>query len=186
MAGTPTPPQARIAAALRAERGRSGWSLSELAKRADIAKSTLSQLEAGMGNPSVETLWALAIALDVPFARLVDPPQPAVRVMRAAEQLTLPSSHANYLVALLATGHPHAVRDLYLVRAEPGKAKQSAAHQPGTVEHYVVCTGGALIGPVDDPVELWAGDYIRYAGDVPHLFRALSEGTTAVHIGEHP
>ena len=34
-------------------------SLTELARRAGLAKSTLSQLEAGTGNPSIETLWSL-------------------------------------------------------------------------------------------------------------------------------
>jgi transcriptional regulator with XRE-family HTH domain len=54
--------------------GEAGLSLTELARRAGIAKSTLSQLESGAGNPSVETLWALAVALGVPFSRLVDLP----------------------------------------------------------------------------------------------------------------
>lgn len=45
--GTPSRlPLDWIAAALRRERTRTGLSLSELAKRAGIAKSTLSQLEA--------------------------------------------------------------------------------------------------------------------------------------------
>jgi transcriptional regulator with XRE-family HTH domain len=74
-----------IAASLRRERERVGLSLSELAKRAGIAKSTLSQLESANGNPSVETLWALGVALDVPFSRLVDPPVPRVQVIRAGE-----------------------------------------------------------------------------------------------------
>ena len=51
-------------------------SLSELARRADVAKSTLSQLESGRGNPGVETVWALATALGVPFSALIDPPEP--------------------------------------------------------------------------------------------------------------
>src|SRR5690606_40680753 len=58
-----------IAAALRAERRRAGLSLGEVARKAGIAKSTLSQLESGAGNPSVETLWALSTALDMPLDR---------------------------------------------------------------------------------------------------------------------
>ena len=45
-----------IAASLRRERRRTGLSLTEVARRAGIAKSTLSQLESGTGNPSLETL----------------------------------------------------------------------------------------------------------------------------------
>jgi DNA-binding XRE family transcriptional regulator len=72
-----------IAASLRRERHRSGLSLTEVARRAGIAKSTLSQLESGTGNPSLETLWAICVALDAPFSRLLDPPQPQVLLIRA-------------------------------------------------------------------------------------------------------
>ncbi|SUE06877.1 Helix-turn-helix [Pantoea agglomerans] len=44
-----------IASALVRERQRAGLSLAEVARRAGIAKSTLSQLEAGNGNPGIET-----------------------------------------------------------------------------------------------------------------------------------
>src|SRR6187402_2099842 len=81
----PAPPLATIAAALRRERERSGISLTELARRAGLAKSTLSQLEAGAGNPSIETLWSLGVALGVPFSRLVEPPPTQVRVIRAGQ-----------------------------------------------------------------------------------------------------
>ncbi|MGL1180837.1 helix-turn-helix domain-containing protein, partial [Vibrio parahaemolyticus] len=50
----------RIATTLRRERERRDLSVSELARRAGVAKATVSQLENGGGNPSVETLWALA------------------------------------------------------------------------------------------------------------------------------
>ena len=74
-----------IASSLRRERGRAGLSLTEVARRAGIAKSTLSQLESGTGNPSVETLWALSVALEIQFADLLEPQRPKVQVIRANE-----------------------------------------------------------------------------------------------------
>ncbi|MDK6768860.1 helix-turn-helix transcriptional regulator, partial [Klebsiella aerogenes] len=59
-----TQPISVIAKSLTRERSRTGLSLAEVARRAGIAKSTLSQLESGNGNPSLETLWALCVALD--------------------------------------------------------------------------------------------------------------------------
>ncbi|EEH4618493.1 helix-turn-helix transcriptional regulator, partial [Salmonella enterica subsp. enterica serovar 4,[5],12:i:-] len=46
-----TQPISVIARSLVRERQRTGLSLAEIARRAGIAKSTLSQLEAGNGNP---------------------------------------------------------------------------------------------------------------------------------------
>ena len=36
-----------------------------------------------------------------------------------------------------------------------------------------------------EAAELSPGDYIRYPGDVPHVFEALEPGTRAVLVSEH-
>jgi transcriptional regulator with XRE-family HTH domain len=174
-----------IAAALRRERARAGLSLTELARRAGIAKSTLSQLEAGAGNPSVETLWALAVALGVPFSRLVDPPSRRVEVIRAGEGLIVHSEQSAYTATMLSSGPPGARRDIYRLSSEPGTPRLAQPHMAGTVEHLVLSAGRVLAGPVDAPVELAPGDYVRYPGDVPHVFRALAPGTFGVMVSEH-
>jgi transcriptional regulator with XRE-family HTH domain len=175
----------QIALSIRRERDRAGLSLTELAKRAGVAKSTLSQLESGAGNPSVETLWALCVALGVPFSRLVDPPRPNVRVIRAGEGPATHSDQATYSATLLASCPPNARRDIYRIGAQPGRPKASEPHMNGTVEHFLISTGRALVGPVAEPVELGPGDYITYPGDLPHLFQALEPDTTAVIVMEH-
>src|SRR5512146_2175474 len=106
-----------IARALRRERTRVGLSLTELARRAGIAKSTLSQLEAGAGNPSVETLWALSVVLDVPFSRLVETPSVPVVVIRAGDGPRVQAERSAYVATLLSSCPPNARRDLYLITA---------------------------------------------------------------------
>ena len=181
-AGTPI---AVIAASLRRERARVGLSLSELAKRAGIAKSSLSQLEAATGNPSVETIWALSVALGVPFSRLVEAPRQVVRVIRAGEGPVMHAERATYTATLLASSPPHARRDVYRIEAEPGQPRVSEPHGAGVTEHVVLSSGRALVGPVEDPVELHPGDYLSYPGDEPHVFKALVKHTTAVLVSEH-
>lgn len=178
-------PLAVIAASLEAERHRAGLSLAELARRAGIAKSTLSLLESGSGNPSVETLWALSVALGVPFSRLVDPPRPKVQVIRAGEGPAIASERSDYTATLLASCPPNARRDLYLLSAQPGPARESEPHMPGVVEHVVIGAGRALVGVAAEPVELGPGDYVAYPGDVAHVFQALEPDTHAVLVSEH-
>jgi transcriptional regulator with XRE-family HTH domain len=173
-----------IAASLRRYRARAGLSLTEVAKRAGVAKSTLSQLESGSGNPSVETLWALAVALDTPFATLLDPPRPKVQVIRAGEGPVLYSDQAEYSATLVASCPPNARRDIFRIVASPGPGRKSEPHMPGVVEHVVLSSGRALVGPADDPIELTPGDYLAYPGDLPHVFQALEE-STAVLVSEH-
>ena len=82
-----------VAANLRRLRGEQGRSLSELARASGIAKATLSALEAGRGNPTIETLSSLATALGVPFGDLLasGAPEP-VHVVRAAEGTSVPGT----------------------------------------------------------------------------------------------
>ncbi len=175
-----------IATSLRRERGRTGLSLTEVARRAGIAKSTLSQLESGTGNPSLETLWAICVALDVPFSRLLEPPRPHTRVIRAGQGPTVAAAQASYQATLLAACPPGARRDVYRIAAGPGQARASDPHGPGVIEHVVIVTGRALVGVTGEAAELGPGDYICYPGDEPHIFEALAPRTQAVLVSEHP
>ncbi len=176
---------ALVAASIRRERERAGLTLTELARRANIAKSTLSQLESGTGNPSVETLWALGVALDVPFSRLVETPRQRVRVIRAGEgpgDVRRAVALRRDPAGLVPTERPP--RPL----PDPGGSGRAAPLRPaqrGTSEHVVIGTGRALVGPVDEPVEVGSGDYLCYPGDEPHVFEALEPGTSAVIVMEH-
>ncbi|MEU5610271.1 helix-turn-helix domain-containing protein [Streptomyces sparsogenes] len=180
------PPLELIAASLRAERARAGLSLTEVARRAGLAKSTLSQLESGTGNPSLETLWALCVALEIPFSRLLAVSRPQVQVIRAGEGPAIGSAQSDYRATLLAASPPRARRDVYSIAAEPGPQRSSAPHLPGVVEHVVISAGRALVGTAEEPVELHPGDYICYPADVPHVFHAQEPGTRAVLVSEHP
>lgn len=184
--GTPVkPPLHAIAGAVRRAREAAGLSLSELAAQAGVAKSTLSQLEGGRGNPSLETLWALCTALGLPFSRLLDPPGTRVQVIRAGEGSTVAAAQADYRATLLSACPPGARRDLYRIEAEPGSPRSSAPHPPGVVEHVLLASGRALVGPADDPVELRPGDFVTYPGDELHVFEALEPATRALLASDH-
>jgi transcriptional regulator with XRE-family HTH domain len=179
-----TQPISVIAKSLVRERLRTGLSLAEIARRAGIAKSTLSQLEAGNGNPSIETLWSLCVALDIPFARLLEPQTVKTQIIRRGEGTKVLAEHANFEAILLATCPPGARRDLYILTAQPGADRISHPHPPGSVEHIIVTRGRAMVGLTESPEELSAGDYICYPADQAHIFKALEPDTEAVMMAE--
>ncbi|GAC68669.1 putative Xre family DNA-binding protein [Gordonia soli NBRC 108243] len=177
-------PQQLVATALRRERTRAGLSIGELARRAGVGKSTLSQLESGDGNPSIETLWALSTALGLTFSALLDAPPSRVEVVRFGEGPVIQAADADYSATLLSTAPPGARRDIYILRADPGKPRISEPHKRGVVEYVVISAGRARLGPTDATVELGPGDYASYPGDVEHVFDALEPGTVAVMVSE--
>lgn len=182
------PPLEEIAENVRRARQQAGLSLSELARRCGVSKSTLSQLETGTGNPSVETLWAVATALDLPFSALVETRESApARLVRASERAGVGAADASgYAASLLSAGRGVERRDLYVIDVEQGSPHTADPHPRGSVEHVVVGGGRLRVGPADDPVELGVGDYLSFAGDVPHGYEALEPGSWFVLMMHHP
>ncbi|UXI04535.1 helix-turn-helix domain-containing protein [Photobacterium sp. TY1-4] len=179
------PPIAQIAATLHAERQRSGLSIAEVARRAKIAKSTLSQLENGVGNPSIETLWSICVVLDIPVSRLLESPRQETKIIRYGEGVSVSSANKDYQATLLAACPPHVSRDIYWIEVKPGQPHYSEPHHTGVIEHVIITKGRARLGLRSESYELNEGDYISYPGDLPHMFEALQEGTCAILISEH-
>lgn len=179
-----TPPIEIVAKALVRERRKTGSSMAEIARQAGIAKSTLSQLESGVGNPSLETLWALSIALKVPFAKLIEPTRSQTQLIRKGEGIKVEAEHADYTSLLLSACPSAARRDIYQIMVQPGETRLSQPHMAGVTEHIILTKGSALVGLVNQAETLLPGDYITYPGDQSHLFEALEEDTEAIIIME--
>lgn len=169
-----------VARNVRALREGAGLSLGQLASAAGIGKSTLSLLESGSGNPSVETLWSIARSLGVPFGRLIEAPVPDVRVVRAGEGIQVGSESAPYRARLLAASARRGSTELYVLEIEPGPARQAEPHIAGVVEHVLVLQGTLLAGPAQVPATLEPGDLASFGGDAPHRYEALAAGTRAL------
>lgn len=67
---------------LRAERRKHGWTLAELAARAEMSASTLSRLECGKRQASLELLLPLVRSLGIRIDDLLQPESPDPRVRR--------------------------------------------------------------------------------------------------------
>lgn len=175
-----------VAGNVRTLRMQAGLTLADLAAAAGLGKSTLAQLESGKANPSVETLWAIAAALRVPFARIVAEERPAMRVVRAADIPAMHSAEApGWAGRMLTASHGRGTFDLYSLDLEAGTVRHADPHHAGVVEHLVVVVGRLRAGPQTGPVELGPGDLVTFGADVPHMYEAL-ETTHCVLLMAYP
>ena len=159
-----------VAANVRALRAVRGLSLGELASASGTGKATLSRIEAGQANPTVETLFALADALGVPFGALTADRAAAVQHVRAAD---LPRGRRRRGGARAHAGPRRRPR---------GGAGDRVPRRPGPlVAAAPAGRGGAprpharppARGPAAATVEMDTGDVLRFAADVPHEYAAL-------------
>lgn len=157
---------------LRAERG---LTLAVLAGRSGVAKGTISELERGRGNPTIETLFALAYALDATLADLVEEEQaPAVEVVRAAERPPIPGRPLDARL-LQRSRHPDMTVETYELLLHPGADHHAKAHRPGTREHMYVISGQIDTGPQEAPIRLEPGDYASFPADTPHVYHSRTD-----------
>ena len=163
-----------VAGNIRRLRQEADLTLAELATAAGLGKSTLAQLESAKGNPSVETLWAIAAALRVPFGRLMEDDRPSVTVIRASEQPAVRSTETGQVGRLLAAAPRRGTVELYTMDID-GAARHADPHHAGVVEYLLVVEGAVRAGPETTPVELRAGDLLTFPGDVPHVYEGLPE-----------
>jgi len=168
----PGPDVGRRIRALREERG---ISLSALARAAGIGKATLSGLETGVRNPTLETLYAVTGRLGVPLAAVLSPPAAgdphteAPVVLGAAVEATL----------LEVIEDPQATYELYRIRIRAGATQVSPAHPAGVTEHLTVFRGDVTAGPGSAPRHASAGGYLRWSADTPHVYAAGPEDVEA-------
>lgn len=162
--------QGAVAANVRALRSARGFSLGELASVSGIGKATLSRIEAGQGNPTVETLFALADALGVPLGALTADRAAAVEHVRAAD---LPHVGGAVEARVLTQVSGGALVEALEIAFPAGEVRSSQPHPPGVVEHLVLTRGRLRAGPAGASVELDTGDVLRFVADVPHEYAAL-------------
>ncbi len=159
-----------LAANLRRLRIARHLSLSELARATRMSKATLSGVENGRSNPTVDTLAALASALRVSLTELLEESGPRdVTVVRAGPASAEPAPGGLRRRALAAFV-PAGALALAEISLDPGLTHEGAPEASGTRAHVYVVHGRVIGGPVERVTELTPGDYASFGIDVPYVF----------------
>jgi len=178
-----------IAANLHRLRTARRMSLATLASRADVAKATLANLEQGRGNPTIETLWSLAIGLGVAFSDLLEDRRETSTVVVRAQQgvRVLGSTPGGKLdLRLLDRVERGGLVEVFAMFLPAGSEHLGSPHGTGVVERVFLHSGRITVGPVSEPITLGPGDYARYSGDGPHVYRSADEDCHGVLLVGYP
>ncbi|MFJ8113618.1 helix-turn-helix domain-containing protein [Streptomyces sp. NPDC096132] len=161
-----------VAANLRQQRARARLSLAELARLSGVAKATLSSLEAGVGNPTIQTLWLIANALGTSFSDLLAEPaaEAEVRVLKPAQDEW--PDDGEETIELCSRWPARGVTETYMLSLGAGARYESERHAAGVVEHLIVLEGAVRCGPLDAPEDLERHHYIQFPADTRHLYEA--------------
>jgi transcriptional regulator with XRE-family HTH domain len=156
---------------IRQWRTTRGLTLAEVAERTGMNTGYLSQVENDKASPSLESLGALSMALDVPVAWFLLEPLPP-RVVRAAER---PHEGDVARVALERIDGGIS-RDIRITLASFAGGQRTGFHaHPAGDEHRIVQTGRFRVLQAEQSIDLEPGDYLVLDAAIPHDIICLSE-----------
>lgn len=174
-----------LAQSVRAHRESRGFSLGTLSQMAGISKTSLSKIEAGQGNPSLEVLNRIANALNVPVGALFGEEKlPQVYIIRRGVGQVVTSDSGLTSRTLLVDGRSHRM-SIYEVHLPAQAIYRALPHLPGTQEFLLCLEGDIRLGPEEQEVHLQPGDAICFAADLPHTYSSIS-GAKALLVMQYP
>jgi DNA-binding XRE family transcriptional regulator/mannose-6-phosphate isomerase-like protein (cupin superfamily) len=166
-----------IGATIRQIRTAAGLTLTALAKKAEITKSTLSKIENGQVSSPIATLVRLAHALRVPLAEFFTEPHidPPFVVTRRGKGRIIPTdgSRFGYTYEALALGMRHKTAEPFVLTIRPEDGVGEFRHGG---EEFIYMLSGRLrftVGP--ETLTLGPGDSLAFDPRLKHTTRAIGK-----------
>ena len=154
-----------VGAQIRRRRRERDLTLARVAELTGLNIGYLSQVENDKASPSLETLAALAAALDVPIAWFLLDQSVAPKVVRAAERPKRGLAGGKGSMTQVDGG---VARDLAIFEGSMPPAHRTGFHAHPGDEHHIVLEGRIRITQGDSVVDAGPGDYVLLDGTLPH------------------
>jgi len=153
---------------LRSLRTARGLTLRELAQRAGVTESFLSQAERGVATPSIASVRRIARGLGLSIADLFAEVEPAGLVVRASERRRITYPGLGAVDEFLTRGKGGRLQ-VIMSTVEPGGGTGEEPYTHESDEEVLIVLEGTLdLWVGDERFRLEAGDAITYSSRVPH------------------
>ena len=176
-----TTPQSRaVGEKITLQRSTHGLTIEQLSRLSSISTGLLSQLERGIGNPSLSTLTRLARALDIPIgAFFVGSAGEADIVVHPHTRKRLVLAETNLTYELLVPDLRGTLSMLHIELPPRFTNEHDPFRHPGEECMLVIK------GPIETHAEertflLSEGDSIRFQSSVPHWYRTYEQGAVVI------
>jgi len=163
---------------LRVYREKSNRHLGEIAEKAGISISMLSQIERGKVSPSIDTLVTVCRAQDIDIGELfrrLSPDSP-VRLHRSGERLQIEENGVRY-EQLMTTQVSAFPIELFLIEVGAGCSTEMSGGGHEGVEMGYVLQGSAMLTVGGTEYRIDEFDSVYFAANLPHRI---------VNIGRRP
>jgi len=162
-----------IGANLAEIRRMRGLSLDKVAEMSGVSKAMVGQIERGESNPTVATLWKVALGLRIPFSELITEKRTQVEVVHSADIPPVVDEAAGVKIFPLFPFECDRHFEIFLATLDSSASHASDPHATRSEEYIILIEGAIEIIIGGDAYRLEAGDAIRCHADRPHFYRNL-------------
>jgi len=164
-------------------RSRRNLSLEGLARLSGVSRAMLGQIELGRSVPTINVVWKIASAFEVPFSTLIAVHNAErIRMLPASESKTLASATGVFSSRALFPFDGERRTEFYELRLKAGGTEDAESHAAGTMENIVVVRGTMEIEVGGEKRRLGPGDAIIFQADRPHRYRNPSKTDALAYL----
>jgi transcriptional regulator with XRE-family HTH domain len=162
-----------IAANLRRIREERHLSLSQLAEQAGVSKVILSQIEKGDANPTINTIWKITGALQLPYTSLLEPPEAKAVHVKKVDISDLEED--KYHIFSYYPKDQDRNFEMYQIEMDVGCRHDSIGHSSNSSEYIMVMEGQMILEVNGTEYLLEPDDALYFDASYPHVYKNASD-----------
>lgn len=156
---------------LKTIREQRGLSLEKAAKQTGVSKPMLGQIERGVSNPTVSTLWKIATGLGVSFSTFLEGNGENITFVKKNELEPIVEDDGRYLVYPLFSMENGKPFETFSIELKPECHYISEAHPRGVQEQIWVDSGQFDLALDEHTYTIAAQEAVRFTADRTHIYQ---------------
>lgn len=142
----------------------------KLAQISGIPRSTLTNVESGEGNPSINNLVKISTALGVGIEELLSRPRSDCLLVKSKDVPVFSRSHGRVNIHKLL---PDKIKGIEIDRMEIAAESSMGGHPhlEGTKEYLITLQGEIEVHVAGEKYQVKQGDIFAFPGNQPHSYR---------------
>jgi transcriptional regulator with XRE-family HTH domain len=162
-----------IAVNLKRIREERHLSLGQLAEQAGVSKVILSQIEKGDSNPTINTIWKITGALQLPYTSLLEPPEAKAIHVKKADIHGLEED--KYHIFSYYPKDQDRNFEMYQIEMDAGCTHPSIGHSSNSAEYIMVMEGQMILEVNGTEYRLAVDDALYFDASYPHVYKNTSD-----------
>ena len=170
---------------IREIRKNNKMTLRVLSEKSGVSKAMLSQIESDKVNPTIATVWKIAIGLGVDIndlTRVVSIKKRKFTLTKKDDIIILDYDEEGVHICNLTPIDLIEDLEMYMITFQKGTKLTSKSHFPGTEEFLTLLDGEITVTAGNNVTVMHKDDFLTYHSDIEHSIENTGENNVVVHM----